>query len=118
MPGFLDRRAAAFRAYYENMPLRRSSVPRGIDLQLYRRVQWGHLATFHLLDTRQYRDDQACGDGYDACPAAYDPARSITGAEQEALAARRVPPLARRAGTCSASRCSSASGTTTPGRRR
>ncbi|WP_219635541.1 alkaline phosphatase D family protein [Nocardioides ungokensis] len=27
-PGFRHRRAAAFRAYYENMPLRRSSVPR------------------------------------------------------------------------------------------
>jgi alkaline phosphatase D len=84
VPGFLDRRAAAFRAYWENMPLRRSSVPRGIDAQLYRRVRWGQLATFHMLDTRQYRDDQACGDGYDDCPEAYDPARSITGAEQEA----------------------------------
>lgn len=83
--GFLDRRAAAFRAYYENMPLRRSSVPRGIDMQLYRRLAWGELATFHMLDTRQYRDDQGCGDGYDTdCPAAVDPARSITGAAQEA----------------------------------
>ena len=27
--GFMDRRAAAFRAYYENMPLRRSSIPNG-----------------------------------------------------------------------------------------
>nr|MDT0658817.1 alkaline phosphatase D family protein [Micromonospora sp. DSM 115978] len=82
-PNFLDRRAAAFQAYYENMPLRRTSVPRGIDMQLYRRVRWGRLATFHLLDTRQYRDDQACGDGYRDCAAAADPARSITGAEQE-----------------------------------
>ncbi|HYN94776.1 MAG TPA: alkaline phosphatase D family protein, partial [Pilimelia sp.] len=82
-PDFLARRAAAFQAYYENMPLRRASVPRGIDMQLYRRVRWGRLATFHLLDTRQYRDDQACGDGYRDCPAAADPARSITGAAQE-----------------------------------
>ncbi|MGH3359198.1 MAG: alkaline phosphatase D family protein, partial [Nocardioidaceae bacterium] len=83
--GFLDRRAAAFRAYYENMPLRRSSVPRGVDMQLYRRIGWGDLATFHMLDTRQYRDDQGCGDGYDTdCPAAVDPSRSITGAAQEA----------------------------------
>ena len=36
--GFLERRAAAFQAYYENMPLRASSKPRGIDMQLYRRV--------------------------------------------------------------------------------
>ncbi|WP_327104773.1 alkaline phosphatase D family protein [Nonomuraea glycinis] len=83
-PDFLSRREAAFRAYYENMPLRRTSIPRGIDMQLYRRVQWGRTATFHMLDTRQYRDDQGCGDGYRDCPAAVDPARSITGAEQEA----------------------------------
>jgi len=82
-PNFLARRAAAFQAYYENMPLRRSSIPRGIDMQLYRRLRWGRLATFHMLDTRQYRDDQGCGDGYKDCPAALDPARSITGAEQE-----------------------------------
>ncbi len=84
VPGFLERRTAAFRAYYENMPLRRSSIPTGIDMPLYRRVRWGQLATFHLLDTRQFRDDQACGDGYDACPAASDPARTITGPDQEA----------------------------------
>jgi alkaline phosphatase D len=82
-PNFPARRAAAFQAYYENLPLRRSSIPRGIDMQLYRRIRWGRLATFHMLDTRQYRDDQGCGDGYKDCPAALDPARSITGAEQE-----------------------------------
>ncbi|MEU4621227.1 alkaline phosphatase D family protein [Actinoplanes sp. NPDC023801] len=82
-PNFLARRAAAFQAYYENMPLRRTSIPRGIDMQLYRRLHWGRLATFHMLDTRQYRDDQGCGDGYKDCPAAADPSRSITGAEQE-----------------------------------
>ncbi|NUS08594.1 MAG: alkaline phosphatase [Nonomuraea sp.] len=83
-PDFPARRAAAFRAYYENMPLRRTSIPRGVDMQLYRRIRWGALATFHMMDTRQYRDDQGCGDGYRDCPAAVDPARSITGAEQEA----------------------------------
>ncbi|RCK70260.1 alkaline phosphatase [Desertihabitans brevis] len=84
-PGFLARREAAFRAYYENMPLRPSSAPSGIDLQLYRRVRWGRLASFHMLDTRQYRSDQACGDGFATdCAAADDPSRSITGAAQEA----------------------------------
>jgi alkaline phosphatase D len=81
--GFLERRAAAFQAYYENMPLRPTSKPRGIDMQLYRRVKWGELVTFHMLDTRQYRDDQGCDDGYKDCPAAVDPKRSITGARQE-----------------------------------
>jgi alkaline phosphatase D len=82
-PNFLARRAAAFQAYYENMPLRRTSIPRGIDMQLYRRLHWGKLATFHLLDTRQFRSDQGCGDVYADCPAADDPARSITGGAQE-----------------------------------
>ncbi|MFC6575205.1 alkaline phosphatase D family protein [Planomonospora parontospora] len=82
-PGFPARKEAAFRAYYENMPLRRRSVPRGVDMQLYRRIRWGRLAVFHLLDTRQYRSDQGCGDGYRDCPEAADPARSITGDEQE-----------------------------------
>lgn len=82
--GFLARRAAAFAAYYENMPLRRFSVPHGIDMQLYRRVQWGSLVTFHMLDTRQYRSDQACGDRVNSdCPERSDPARSITGVDQE-----------------------------------
>ncbi|SNR88566.1 alkaline phosphatase D family protein [Actinomadura mexicana] len=80
---FRARRAAAFKAYYENMPLRRRSVPKGPDIQVYRRVRWGRLANFHMLDTRQFRDDQGCGDGYKDCPAATDPKRSITGAGQE-----------------------------------
>src|SRR6185295_11156523 len=60
---FLLRRAAAYQAYYENMPLRLSSLPKGPDMQLYRRLPWGTLADFHVLDTRQYRTDQPYGDG-------------------------------------------------------
>ncbi|WP_030482495.1 alkaline phosphatase D family protein [Nocardioides aequoreus] len=82
-PALPARRAAAFRAYYENMPLRRSALPSGPDMQLYRRLHWGRLASFHMLDTRQYRDDQACGDGYRDCPDAADPARSLPGWQQE-----------------------------------
>ncbi len=82
-PKFRARRAAAFKAYYENMPLRRASLPNGPDMQLYRRLQWGRLANLHMLDTRQYRSDQACSDGYKDCPAAADPARSLPGIAQE-----------------------------------
>ncbi|WP_020668363.1 alkaline phosphatase D family protein [Amycolatopsis nigrescens] len=82
---FLDRRRAAFQAYYENMPLRRTSRPKGIDMQLYRRIGWGGLINFHMLDTRQYRDDQLFGDGNKPdAPELRDPRRTITGAEQEA----------------------------------
>lgn len=83
-PAFLARRAAAYRAYWENQPLRRSSFPSGPDIQLYRRYSWGRLATFHMLDTRQYRDDQACGDGSKPdCAERLDPARSLPGEQQE-----------------------------------
>ncbi|GAA1279166.1 alkaline phosphatase D family protein [Saccharothrix xinjiangensis] len=82
-PNFPDRRAAAFQAYYENMPLRRGAKPNGIDMQLYRRIRWGNLVNFHMLDTRQYRDDQACGDGWKTCAEAGTPTRTITGADQE-----------------------------------
>ncbi|WP_199434363.1 alkaline phosphatase D family protein [Qaidamihabitans albus] len=83
-PDFIQRRANAFRAYYENMPLRRRNRPRGSSIQLYRTVTWGSLANFHMLDTRQYRDDQACDDGWKVCEDSADPARTLTGDEQEA----------------------------------
>jgi alkaline phosphatase D len=60
---FLIRRANAYQAYYENMPLRAASIPCGPDLQLYRRVPFGRLADFMILDTRQYRSDQCNQDG-------------------------------------------------------
>ncbi|HEX5569659.1 MAG TPA: alkaline phosphatase D family protein, partial [Streptomyces sp.] len=81
---FLLRRAAAYRAYYENMPLRRPQRPQGPDLRLYRRLHYGRLAQFDVLDTRQYRDDQAGGDGWKVpTPESEDPARTMLGATQE-----------------------------------
>jgi alkaline phosphatase D len=81
---FLARRAAAYRAYYEHMPLRATAIPQGPDMQLYRRFTFGNLAEFNVLDTRQYRSDQACGDGRrSGCAEALDPSRTLTGAEQE-----------------------------------
>ncbi|MFC7309793.1 alkaline phosphatase D family protein [Streptomyces monticola] len=81
---FLIRRAAAYRAYWENQPLRRPQRPEGPDMQLYRRLHWGRLAQFDILDTRQYRSDQAYGDKAHAPgPESDDPARTITGATQE-----------------------------------
>jgi alkaline phosphatase D len=79
-----DRRTAAYRAYYENMPLRPNAAPNGNGIQLYRRVRWGKLATFHMLDTRQFRDRHACGGGWKVCADADLPARSMPGAAQEA----------------------------------
>ncbi|WP_405741538.1 alkaline phosphatase D family protein [Streptomyces sp. NBC_01525] len=81
---FLLRRAAAYRAYWENQPLRRPQLPRGADARLHRRIHYGQLAQFDILDTRQYRSDQAYGDGWHAPgPDSADPARTLTGAAQE-----------------------------------
>ena len=44
---FLPRRAAAYQAYYEHLPLRRSSMPSGPSMQLYRRLEYGDLASLH-----------------------------------------------------------------------
>lgn len=81
---FAARRAAAFRAYYEHLPLRRAAVPRGPDLPIHRRLAWGDLATVHLLDTRQHRSDQACGDTrVIGCGARQAPGRTMLGSAQE-----------------------------------
>ena len=81
---FLIRRAAAYQAYYEHMPLRRLSLPNGPNLRLYRRLQFGDLAQFNILDTRQYRNDQPCGDGFKPlCEASLDPNATMTGQTQE-----------------------------------
>ncbi|MBW4657801.1 MAG: alkaline phosphatase [Drouetiella hepatica Uher 2000/2452] len=81
---FVLRRAAAYQAYYEHMPLRKFSFPNGADMRLYRRLTYGNLAQFNVLDTRQYRTDQPCGDGLKPlCEEALDPNASLTGAAQE-----------------------------------
>ena len=74
---FRERRAQAFQAYYEHMPLRRAQRPSGPDIRIHRRLTFGDLVDVHLLDTRQYRDDQ------EVPPEQVDdPARTILGAEQ------------------------------------
>jgi alkaline phosphatase D len=43
---FLEQRAAAYKAYYEHMPLRRAALPKGPDMTLYRGLSFGRLASF------------------------------------------------------------------------
>ncbi len=91
---FLERRAAAYQAYFEHLPLR--VVPQAArdfaNLRIYRRFSFGRLASFHVLDTRQYRADQVCGPDPKkgggqmvdaACARLGDPTRSMLGALQE-----------------------------------
>jgi len=92
-PGlFLQRRAAAYQAFYEHMPLPAYMRPRGPALQLYTRAAFGRLAEFSVLDTRQYRSHQPCpspgrggGNTVDAdeCRARLAPELTMLGAGQE-----------------------------------
>jgi len=77
------RRTAAYQAYYENMPLRPAQANNGNSIPLYRRVRWGKLATFHMLDTRQFRTDQACGDGRQVPSCGDGATRTLPGTTQE-----------------------------------
>jgi len=80
---FRLRRANAYKAYYENMPLRKASLPNGPDMMLYRNVPYGSLADIFVLDTRQYRSDQPCGDRKAVlCEEAMNPENTMLGESQ------------------------------------
>jgi alkaline phosphatase D len=83
---FLERRAAAYQAFYEHMPVR-IDPPDGPDALLYRSVPWGDLAQFLVLDGRQYRSDQPCTaqtnfSFAEACDEVNAPANTMLGAGQ------------------------------------
>ena len=86
---FLDRRAAAYQAFYEHQPVR-LPPPDGPDYPIHRDVGWGRLARFYVLDGRQYRSDQACTDQVvlagagPLCADAEGEDRTMLGADQEA----------------------------------
>ena len=92
---FLRQRAAAYKAYYEHLPLRRSSVPVGPDMRLHRTLQFGDLVDLHMLDTRQFRTDQpvdtstptgrllAASDRRPGLPPGGNPAGTLLGDAQE-----------------------------------
>jgi alkaline phosphatase D len=89
---FMARRAAAYQAYFEHMPLRRAQTPHGPWLRLHHALPWGDLASLYLLDDRQYRSPQPCpkpGRGGSNmipgnCPERHDPKATLLGARQEA----------------------------------
>lgn len=79
------RRAAAYQAWWEHQPVRVPRAQSWADLNIVRGADWGRLARFHVLDSRQYRSDQACGDGVNTvpCPGWDDRSRSMLGEAQE-----------------------------------
>jgi alkaline phosphatase D len=97
-PAFAARRAAAYRAYIEHMPIHMPRLAPDGSVGLYRNVDFGNLVRFHALDDRQYRDEQPCspaghGAGYkglNECPERTDPTRSMLGLAQERWFERSV----------------------------
>ena len=96
---FTARRSAAYQAFYEHMPVRASVLTRaiagtasGAEMRIYNRSQYGQLASFTMLDARQYKSPQVCTrDGKPGsstvdpahCPTWNDPSRTLLGMEQE-----------------------------------
>ncbi len=86
---FLQRRAAAYQAYFEHMPLLLGPV--GSTMRIHERFTWGDLADLWTLDCRQHRSHHACPDAIRGggrvvlgCDALADPSRSMLGNHQEA----------------------------------
>lgn len=81
------RRAAAYLAYYEHMPLRPSARPKRKGMTLYRQLDFGPLARIFMLDGRQYRTDQPCNppalDIGPTCPADASEDGTFLGDRQE-----------------------------------
>ena len=88
---FLKRRAAAYKAYYEHLPIRRAAAPIGADAVIFGRTHVGNLMEINMLDTRQYRTDQPCQTPEEGgwqlidgkCEERFDPTRTILGEDQE-----------------------------------
>lgn len=75
---FLDRRRAAYQAWFEHMPVH-PSLAAGFDaLRIYDHYRFGDLLGLTLLDTRQYRSPQLSGSA-----TADRPDRTMLGPAQE-----------------------------------
>jgi alkaline phosphatase D len=91
---FQVRKIAAFKAWYEHMPVERPPVLDGLvaRMQMHGAYRFGP-AKVHLLDTRQYRSDQVCGEGFPGqapCHELGHEARTVLGLAQEDWLAREL----------------------------
>ncbi len=88
---FALRRTAALQAWYEHTPVRRASLPVNGLSPSWRSARYGTLAEIDILNTRLYRSDQPCGDGFKpVCPGVDDPHAQVISAEQEAWLVRNM----------------------------
>jgi alkaline phosphatase D len=87
---FIRRRAAAYHAHYEWMPMPKTCIPEGPAARIYRDLSFGPLAKFTVLDGRQFRSDQPCGDGTKPPCAEFLQERTMLGAAQEEWLYRKL----------------------------
>lgn len=100
---FLARRAAAYQAYFEHMPVAPSMAPHGAAMRIHDQFTWGRLAELWTLDSRQYRSVQACGEPgrgggrvVSGCDDLWLESRTLFGAQQEQWLARGLASSERR----------------------
>ncbi len=100
---FLQRRAAAYKAYFEHLPVSPSMAPSGPAMRIHDRFGWGRLAELWTLDNRQYRSVQACAGGDSVggrvvapCADLDGEARSVFGMAQERWLAQGLAASTRR----------------------
>lgn len=80
---FAARRAAAYQAYWEHLPLR-SPPPIGPSMSMHRRMDFGTLLQLNVLDTRQFRSRQMSGAGWTTGASGRDdPGRTMLGEAQQ-----------------------------------
>ena len=102
---FRIRRAMALQAWYEHMPVRRASMPRYGEVAMHRSARCGDLAEIDILDTRQFRSNQPCGDGFKpVCADVRAPRRDRARRRAGGVAGAQSCSATRRAGTASPSR--------------
>lgn len=80
---FTARRAAAYQAWYEHLPVR-MAPPTGDSLPIHRSATIGDLAELLLLDGRQYRDPEPCEGSAGVYCDEVSEDREFLGVEQEA----------------------------------
>ncbi len=102
---FIRLRTAAYRAFFEHLPLSPTRQPMAARMRMHDRFEWGQLVELWLIDGRQFRDPAPANcDGWRRlargnvlwqCPGLDQPERSMLGREQEAWLAQGLAASSR-----------------------
>jgi alkaline phosphatase D len=89
---FRLRRQAGLQVWYEYMPVRAAMLPKnGLITNMYREARYGDLLSIDFLDTRSFRSDQPCDDGFKPyCPGIDDSKAQVLSPEEESWLVRNL----------------------------